>query len=344
MIHPLKQFRPVSSWEVFESLCRDLWSKIWNDPHAKKNGRPGQKQNGVDIWGQINGRGPYLGIQCKLKDISVGSTLSKKEIETEVEKAIQFTPRLSKLIFATTAPNDAKTETIVREISNSNKNIDITIHGWDDIVNYLNIHEDIAKIYYKDSYENSFDIDNYLYDFICKELSIESFEYNANIIPFRHYGIEFEFGFISKLQAFPQNLDAFYHRIDKRHISKEMYIATNKLLEVISKINKQLNGNLVDVINSDYMKMYWVPCVGMDYHEKGEFIIEKKCELKYNLKKLFYILNFMIAYTSRKKGHFHQNFLKFVDFIDCNGGLTGDPPHSPFHIPSVGTIEELRNI
>jgi hypothetical protein len=39
-------------WQVFEDLCRDLWAERWGNPNTRKHGRTGQKQRGVDIFGQ----------------------------------------------------------------------------------------------------------------------------------------------------------------------------------------------------------------------------------------------------------------------------------------------------
>ena len=39
------------NWPDFESLCKKLWGEIWQCPEIKKNGRAGQEQNGVDVYG-----------------------------------------------------------------------------------------------------------------------------------------------------------------------------------------------------------------------------------------------------------------------------------------------------
>lgn len=48
------QHPPPKNWQDFESLCHDLWKEIWKDPNAQKNGRSGQEQHGVDVFGQPN--------------------------------------------------------------------------------------------------------------------------------------------------------------------------------------------------------------------------------------------------------------------------------------------------
>ncbi len=46
-----KQVAPPMSWAKFEDLCRSLFANIWEDQLAQKNGRAGQSQYGVDVYG-----------------------------------------------------------------------------------------------------------------------------------------------------------------------------------------------------------------------------------------------------------------------------------------------------
>ena len=40
------------NWQDFESLCKKLWGEIFSIPNKiKKNGRLGQEQAGVDVYG-----------------------------------------------------------------------------------------------------------------------------------------------------------------------------------------------------------------------------------------------------------------------------------------------------
>jgi hypothetical protein len=49
------RLHPFLQGPAFESLCLDLWKDIWQDSGAQNNGRRGQKQDGVDIFGRENG-------------------------------------------------------------------------------------------------------------------------------------------------------------------------------------------------------------------------------------------------------------------------------------------------
>ncbi len=40
------------SWDEFEDICADVLKYLWKDPYTVRHGRSGQKQDGVDIYGQ----------------------------------------------------------------------------------------------------------------------------------------------------------------------------------------------------------------------------------------------------------------------------------------------------
>jgi hypothetical protein len=135
-----KSLRRPSNWQDFESLCKKLWGEIWDCPEIKKNGRSGQVQNGVDIYGIPKGETQYYGIQCKGKDEYTHKQFSEEEITNEIEKANSFQPALKKLYFATTALKDAKIESFVRKKNIENlKNdlFEVHLFSWEDIVDLI---------------------------------------------------------------------------------------------------------------------------------------------------------------------------------------------------------------
>jgi len=84
---------PPKNWQDFERHCRVLFASIFNDPSPSLNGRTGQPQHGVDIWGRRGGSGDhYFGIQCKGKNSNYGGKVTKSELRKEVENAHNFTP------------------------------------------------------------------------------------------------------------------------------------------------------------------------------------------------------------------------------------------------------------
>lgn len=110
MIAP-QQLRKPSNWQGFELLCKKLWGEIWKcEDTIQRNGRRGQTQNGVDIYGMPQGAVSYYGIQCKGKDEYTNAQLTKDEIDQEIEKAQSFKPALKRFIFATTSNKDSEIE------------------------------------------------------------------------------------------------------------------------------------------------------------------------------------------------------------------------------------------
>lgn len=99
----------------FESLCLDLWKEIWQDPGARKNGRSGQAQAGVDVFGEYQGR--QMGVQCKQKSGLLHTRVTIKELDDEVEKALKFKPPLHTFILATSGPADEKVQERARILS-----------------------------------------------------------------------------------------------------------------------------------------------------------------------------------------------------------------------------------
>ena len=132
-----QQIPPPNNWQDFENLCADLWGKIWKDTNAQKNGRSGQAQHGVDVFGRLNGDGDLQGVQCKGKDGRYGKAVTEKELKDEVEKAIKFEPPIKAFILATTAPTDASIQKIARQLTEENEKrglFSVAVYGWDEII------------------------------------------------------------------------------------------------------------------------------------------------------------------------------------------------------------------
>ena len=105
------------NWQDFENVCHRLWAEIWNDVNAQKNGRKGQPQNGVDIFGKPLYSKSYDGVQCKDKDNRLGSILTENELEQESKKVKGFTPRISSFTLATTSPRDQQMQEFCRKVN-----------------------------------------------------------------------------------------------------------------------------------------------------------------------------------------------------------------------------------
>lgn len=145
------QILPPSNWQDFESLCCDLWREIWKDPNTQKNGRQGQPQNGIDIFGRPDQGGQWAGIQCKGKDNLSDKSLTEDEVGREVEKAKSFSPKLSQFVIATTGPKDGRLQALARSITEEhlrNDSFSIHIWAWEDIKNILESFPDVLAKHY----------------------------------------------------------------------------------------------------------------------------------------------------------------------------------------------------
>lgn len=135
-------FPQPKSWDEFEDICADMLKKLWRDPYIVRNGRSGQKQNGVDIYGcpeHLGGRvsGKVTGVQCKNTH-----ELGEGTVDDEVTAAKGFQPPLSEYLILTTAPRDANVQKHVRSGSWP---FHVHIMWWDDICLELSGHDDLLK-------------------------------------------------------------------------------------------------------------------------------------------------------------------------------------------------------
>lgn len=157
-----KQIPKPENWQDFESLCKKLWGEIWEIPYKiKKNGRIGQPQSGVDIYGIPKGKTEYWGIQCKGKDEYTHAKLTENEIDQEIEKAKNFMPKLEVFIIATTSNKDSKIEEYVRLLdidSRKNNEFEIILFCWEDIADLIEENRSTFQYYinnsqFKDKYD-----------------------------------------------------------------------------------------------------------------------------------------------------------------------------------------------
>lgn len=147
-----KQIAPPKEWGTFEDLCHALFKRVWKDQLAQKNGRRGQAQHGVDVFGSLNGdRKSYRGVQCKGKDSNYGSKAEWQEVLAEIAKADKFTPMLDEWVFATTAPVDAILQKAARELSVKRKVkglFSIDVLGWEEIQALMADEADVITEFY----------------------------------------------------------------------------------------------------------------------------------------------------------------------------------------------------
>ena len=145
-----KSIQKPENWQDFETLCKKLWGEIYAIPHEiKKNGRMGQAQHGVDVYGIPKGQTEHVGIQCKGKDDYSHAALAEKEVDTEIEKAKTFKPKLETLIFATTANKDVKIEEYIR-LKNEETDFRVLLYCWEDIADLIEENKSTYDWYVRD--------------------------------------------------------------------------------------------------------------------------------------------------------------------------------------------------
>lgn len=138
--------------DEFEELLRDICALEWGDPGTERNGRSGQSQKGVDVYGRpVWSGGRYYGVQCKLRPSQ--KQLTKREIEREVKEARSFPHKLIKLIFATDTPRDNRVQMLVDSISErevSSGSFEVEIWFWPEIERRIGTYPHILVKYYRD--------------------------------------------------------------------------------------------------------------------------------------------------------------------------------------------------
>jgi hypothetical protein len=145
LIQAMELPRP-KNWQDFETMVCDAMTQRWNSPALQKNGRPGQKQNGVDIYGPDE-IGRRVGIQCKRYKLP----FSLKTVEDEIAAAETFGGHLTTLYVATTSENDSKLQREVRKLSDKRVAADrfaVSIIFWDDVVRALLLNPTVFKAHY----------------------------------------------------------------------------------------------------------------------------------------------------------------------------------------------------
>lgn len=146
-----QQINKPKNWEDFEDLCHRLWRSMWGDPNASKNGRPGQNQHGVDVFGKPYYANQYNAVQCKLKNQNYGATLTIESIKKEASNAEFYAQQhgLGDFIVATTSPADANLQNECRKLDQSKKyKFPISIWNWDMIEDEINCRPDVFKEIY----------------------------------------------------------------------------------------------------------------------------------------------------------------------------------------------------
>jgi hypothetical protein len=141
-----------ADWQSFERFTRDLFGAYWDDPRAQANGRVGQAQAGVDVFGINTRTGKLEGVQCKGKDARYGHCVEVSELREEVEKARTFKPALSHYYLVTTGVTDVKVQQEARLISERHEKaglFGVSVYSWDQLLALLQDYRKVARKHYR---------------------------------------------------------------------------------------------------------------------------------------------------------------------------------------------------
>jgi len=153
-------FQPPLYWQQFEDLTAGVFSAVYRDPKPTKFGRPGQSQNGVDVYGYENGNGRLIAIQCKRMDEldennqpQPGGAITHKIIDREIKEVRKgFAKPLDTWVFATTAKRDAAVQRYAMGLDKESRDVGsfgIQLWFWDDFITDLNRHHELQQWYYQ---------------------------------------------------------------------------------------------------------------------------------------------------------------------------------------------------
>jgi hypothetical protein len=170
------RLRIPKNWQDFEMLCHKLWRDFWNDPNAQRNGRAGQPQAGVDVWGKPAYLDFYAGVQCKDRDSTLGSILSKNDIDTECRKAMTFEPPIEEFTIATTACRDVEIQTYTRTLNNERRfPFQVYVWAWEDIDEEIRCRPMLIDTFYEGVQLGGSDSDQLTMSFVYQKQQSHAF-------------------------------------------------------------------------------------------------------------------------------------------------------------------------
>lgn len=142
------QLPKPKNWQDLETLCLAIWKAEWKTKSLKTYGRPGQHQDGVDIFGRYEDGLEIGAIQCKCKEEE--KILTESVIEREIENAKCFKPAIRHYVIATTFDSDVTLDSFVAEMSIKNMkegSFSIDLFGWQDIERLIEYHTEVRDWY-----------------------------------------------------------------------------------------------------------------------------------------------------------------------------------------------------
>lgn len=184
------QLPKPKNWQDFESICHELWRSIWGDMYAQKNGRQGQPQHGVDIFGRPSYASGIHAVQCKGKNDNYDTEITIEEIDDECKKATKFTPEISNYILATTKKKEVSLQKHCLKITKANTyKFPVNIWSWDDIEPEIQARPDLLKLHYQSFLDLVGPSNEYVIDLNTTQDKIAAFLTRPNIQQFMSHDL-----------------------------------------------------------------------------------------------------------------------------------------------------------
>jgi tetratricopeptide (TPR) repeat protein len=136
------EIQKPKDWQAFQRNSVLLFQAVLKDPNVMEYGRLGQEQRGIDILGRRDSRPEhFVGIQCR----RTAKPLTEADILDDCRAALTLKADLKEIIFATTAPDDARATdaalVVERKLRSEGHDITIAVYGWGALQKLICIHD-----------------------------------------------------------------------------------------------------------------------------------------------------------------------------------------------------------
>jgi hypothetical protein len=151
------ELSPPLWWQEFQELTLDVCRHRWPTAKVDIYGREGQRQNGVDIFVQSDGK--TVGLQCKRRRrsdangrYSVNGALDERELDLIIIEAEAFDPPLDEFIIATSGLRDTQLQDCLLKLNPMRTKagkFPVTLWTWEYIQGEINKQPDLLYRHYE---------------------------------------------------------------------------------------------------------------------------------------------------------------------------------------------------
>ncbi|WP_423455955.1 hypothetical protein [Ottowia sp. VDI28] len=243
---------PPRSWDEFEAIVCSAAKNRWDNPEFTRHGRQGQRQDGVDIFGQDD-KGRLVGLQCK----NTLDGLTAATISAEVEKAESFKPALQQLFVVTTADTDKHLQEFVRDLSEQRSKagtFEVAVLFWPDV--WADLTRDESRLFQHYPHLRGGAVaaqepshDQRLYDDLKATLG---FEPAIRLLRDHDFGGPFQRKAIQPLFDFYETWDS----PEKQFIDKELQAGLEALYKAAAELSDHLVEKTVPVGNGTFASVF----------------------------------------------------------------------------------------